>query len=117
MARELSLGEGGDALVALITCPDANSASVLADKLVGGQAAACVNIVPGLTSVYRWKGEICRDSEQLLVVKTNESNRHRVAQVLTELHPYDEPELLFLPVSSGSETYLDWLQNQVHSGG
>lgn len=113
MAGKLDLCAGGDALVALITVPDSQSAQKLADALVGQEVCACVNMVAGLTSVYRWKGEICRDSEWLLVAKTTEAKREDVAKVLTDCHPYDEPELLFLPLHSGSSTYLEWLRAQV----
>jgi periplasmic divalent cation tolerance protein len=113
LAGKLTVTDGGGALVTLVTCPDRASADRLADTLVEARAAACVNIVPGLTSVYRWKGEICRDAEFLLVIKTAQVRRELVAQILSEHHPYEEPELLFLPVHSGSATYLEWLGEQV----
>ena len=113
MAGKLSLSDGVGELVALITCPNQESADKLADELVGKFAAACVNIIPKLTSVYRWKGEICRDSEWLLVVKTRDEKREQVAALVSEVHPYDEPELIFLPIQSGSTSYLSWLREQV----
>lgn len=115
MAGKLEIVEGGEALVALVTCPNEESASKLAESLVGKGIAACVNLLPGLTSIYRWKGEICRDQETLLVIKTTVEKRIEVAEQLTQHHPYDEPELLFLPVQSGSESYLKWLTEQVKS--
>ena len=113
MAGELEISDGGDALVALITVPDEKSASKLSEALVGSEVCACVNMIPGPTSVYRWKGEICRDSEWLLIAKTVSGQREEMAKILSEHHPYDEPELLFLPVDSGSATYLSWLREQV----
>ena len=99
----------------MITCPDLASADALASRLVASHSAACVNLIGGLTSVYRWKGEICRDSEVLLVVKTTLEKREAVAEVVSELHPYDEPELIFLPLHSGSESYLRWLTEQTET--
>ncbi len=113
MAGELRVVEGGDTLVALITCPNEESAQALSEQLVAQQAAACVNMVAGLTSVYRWQGEICRDSEWLLIVKVTEESRALVADILSQYHPYDEPELVFLPIHSGSSSYLSWLREQV----
>lgn len=113
MAGELTVVPAEQKLVALITCPDQNSAEQLAEALVASQAAACVNIVPGITSLYRWQGEVCRDQEHLLVVKTTEQARERVAAAVTKHHRYDEPELIFLPLHSGSESYLAWVSAQV----
>jgi len=113
LAGKLELREGKGEIVALITCPSAESADELASELVDKKVAACVNIIPGLTSVYRWKGEVCRDSELLLVVKTTEDSRSKVSEVVGDKHPYTEPELIFLPISSGSVTYLDWVVGQV----
>lgn len=111
----MELTETSDHRVAFITCPDSESANKLADLIIDRQAAACVNIVPGLTSVYRWKGEVCRDSELLLVVKTRQEKREELAAVVAENHPYTEPELIFLPITSGSQTYLEWVTKHVQS--
>lgn len=112
MAGKLEIVEGGDALVALITVPG-DQADTVSSALIESRVAACVNVIPGLTSVYRWKGEVCRDAETLLVVKTTRQNRQAVADVLTEHHPYEEPELIFLPIKSGSRSYLTWLGEMV----
>ena len=112
MAGKLELNDGGECLVTLITCPTEQSAKQLASELVGQESAACVNMIGGVRSIYRWQGEICDDQEFLLVVKTRESKRSKVAEIVSEHHPYDEPELLFLPIHSGSKSYLQWLVNQ-----
>lgn len=112
MAGKLDIIDGGEALVALITVP-VESVDAVSSALVESRSAACVNVISGLTSVYRWKGEVCRDPESLLIVKTNQKNRQSVADVLTEHHPYDEPELIFLPIASGSKSYLGWLGEMV----
>lgn len=112
MAGKLEVVDGGECLVTLITCPNEESAVKLARELVGQQAAACVNMLGGLRSIYRWQGEICDDPELLLVVKTRESKREQMAEIVSQHHPYDEPELVFLPIHSGSDSYLRWLVEQ-----
>jgi periplasmic divalent cation tolerance protein len=96
-------------LVALSTIDSAETAKTLADALVGEGLVACVNVVPGVTSVYRWQGEICHDSEWLLVMKTVSSRSEALDRRLRELHPYDVPELILLPIDGGAQAYLDWL--------
>ncbi|MFA5507488.1 MAG: divalent-cation tolerance protein CutA [Vulcanimicrobiota bacterium] len=112
MAGKLEVTEENEALVALITVPGEH-AEKLSSALLESRSAACVNVIEGLTSVYRWKGEICRDPETLLVVKTTSEKRQAVAEVLTAHHPYEEPELIFLPIQSGSRSYLAWLKEMV----
>ena len=89
------------------------AAREIAETLVEERLAACVNVVPGLRSVYRWKGEIVRDEEVLLLVKTT---AHRYAQAeerLRELHPYEVPEVLALEAATGHAAYLDWVGESV----
>jgi periplasmic divalent cation tolerance protein len=112
LAGKLEIVDGADALVALITVPGDN-ADAVSSALIETRSAACVNVISGLTSVYRWKGEVCRDPEHLLIVKTTQGKRQAVADVLTQHHPYDEPELIFLPIQSGSKSYLGWLSEMV----
>lgn len=109
----MDLTQTEDHLVAFITCPDKETATRLADLLIDRHLAACVNIVPGLISVYRWQGKVCRDSELLLIVKTRQEKRQAIASLLSENHPYTEPELIFLPITSGSQGYLDWVSKHV----
>ncbi len=118
MAGELSvveLAQSQSHRVAFITCPSQESAEAIAESLVSSQAAACVNIVPGVRSVYRWQGEICRDQEVLLVVKSTAAKAEEVASCLAKHHPYTEPELIFLPILEGSSTYLDWVTQETRS--
>lgn len=95
--------------VVFTTCPDAGSARALSGTLVAERLVACGNIVPGLTSVYRWKGEIREDREVLLILKTRAERLDALTDRLSELHPYDVPELLALPVDRGAEPYLRWV--------
>jgi len=82
---------------------------IIADDLVSGKYAACVNIVPGLTSMYRWKGDICRDDELLLIIKSRKRLFDDICSRIKELHPYEVPEILSFDISGGSESYLQWL--------
>lgn len=81
----------------------------IADSLVGDGSAACVNIIPSVTSIYRWKGEICREGELLLLIKSREELKNRLAEQIIALHPYEVPEIISLDIDSGSEPYLKWI--------
>jgi periplasmic divalent cation tolerance protein len=85
------------------------AAESLASQLVDAQLAACVNIVPGVTSVYRWQGAVHKDPELLLVVKTRAALLEALTARVRQLHPYDEPEVLALPAAGGSSSYLRWV--------
>lgn len=100
------------ALTVFCTCPDAAKAREIADALVGEKLAACVNIVPGLTSVYRWHGNIQADSEVLLIIKTRDTRLRALEERICALHPQEVPEVIALPIVDGSAPYLKWLQEQ-----
>lgn len=100
-------------VVALSTVGSAQDAERLALALVERRLAACVSVVPGLVSTYRWKGEVCRDEERLLVIKTRAERLEALGQALVELHPYEVPELVALPVEAGHAPYLAWLDESV----
>ncbi|MBM3325964.1 MAG: divalent-cation tolerance protein CutA [Calditrichaeota bacterium] len=108
--------EGVDkSLIVLTTTPDLAVAERIAATLVERHLAACVNIVPGLISMYRWKSELQRDNELLLVIKTIQSVYPRVEAAISELHPYELPEIIALPVSTGSNKFLHWIEGEVDS--
>ncbi|MBI3772506.1 MAG: divalent-cation tolerance protein CutA [Gammaproteobacteria bacterium] len=93
----------------LCTCPDEACAHRVADHLVSNQLAACVNIVPGLTSVYVWKGQTEHSAELLLIIKTRSELFTRLETAIRELHPYELPEIIAVPITLGSAAYLDWI--------
>ena len=95
-----------------MTAPDAETAERIARVLVEERAAACANIVPGVVSVYRWEGEVQRDDEVLVVMKTTEDAFEVLRARAVELHPYDVPEVLALPVQAGHAPYLDWVRGE-----
>jgi periplasmic divalent cation tolerance protein len=97
------------AVVVLVTAPDLKAARRLADALVGERLAACVTAVPGARSTYRWKGKVERAREVVLMIKTRASLAKRLERRVRELHPYEVPEILALPVASGEARYLRWI--------
>lgn len=99
--------------VVLITAPDTEVARSLARGLVEARLAACVNLVPGVTSVYRWEGEVQEDPEVLLVAKTTAARLVEVEAFLVSAHPYDTPECVALAPASVEARYLDWLRGSV----
>jgi periplasmic divalent cation tolerance protein len=96
--------------VVLCTCPP-ESAAEIARTVVGERLAACVNILPTVRSVYRWKGELCDDSESLLIIKTTADRLDELTRRLLACHPYDVPEVIALPIheGEGNPDYLAWL--------
>lgn len=97
-----------DTLLCLCSCPE-TAAGPLAEALVGERLAACVNIVPGLRSVYRWQGGIQRDDETLLLIKTTRARYPALQARLPQLHPYELPELLAVEAADGLPAYLRWV--------
>lgn len=93
----------------LCTCPDRETGQRLAESLVEERLAACVNLVPGLTSVYRWEGRVQQDAEILLLIKTIEARVEALTERLRRLHPYEVPEIIALPIASGLTDYLNWV--------
>ncbi len=104
------------ALVCFCTCPDPDSASRIADALVGERLAACVNIVPGLRSVYRWRGAIESADEVLLLIKTRRERLDALTARVRELHPHELPEVIAVEVAGGLAAYLDWIAEQTGAG-
>lgn len=101
--------------VVYVTCPDAKSAEKIAAALVAEKLAACANIVPDIRSVYEWHGSIENDAEHLLIIKTRLARMDQLTNRVRELHDYDVPEVIAMPIISGSSDYLDWV-DQVTSG-
>ena len=98
-----------DYRLVLCTCPDQECATRIAERLVEERLAACVSLVPGLTSIYRWQGGIQRDAEVLLLIKTVAGRFDALAATLCALHPYEVPEIIALPITAGLPDYLTWM--------
>ena len=98
-----------DKILVISTCAAEADAERLARALLDSRLAACVNVVPGVRSFYRWKGEIESEAEYLLIIKTSRDLFPALRTEIEKLHPYEVPELLALPVLAGAENYLGWL--------
>jgi periplasmic divalent cation tolerance protein len=105
-----------DILLVLTTVGTDEQAERIAAALVEERLAACVNIVPGVRSVYRWKGEVCRDEERLLVIKTTGPAFDALRGRIRELHAYEMPEIVAIRPSAGDPAYLNWLRESVGPG-
>jgi periplasmic divalent cation tolerance protein len=104
-------------LVVLSTVGKAEDAERIGRALVERGLAACVNVLPAVTSIYRWKGKLEQDEERLLVIKTRAERFAALRDALVSLHPYEVPEVLALPVADGHQPYLDWLDESVKEDG
>jgi periplasmic divalent cation tolerance protein len=104
-----------DALIVYTTVADEDTASALADLLIAERVAACVQIVPGVRSVYRWQGRTHHDTEVQLAIKTTSGLFDAVAALLAEHHPYDLPEIVAVPIVAGSRAYLDWMRREMRA--
>ena len=97
--------------VVLVTAPDPEAAARLARRLVEEGLAACVNLIPGVRSIYRWQGVLREDAEILLIAKTRATLVDALVARVCALHPYELPEVIALAVAGGSAPYLDWVRS------
>ena len=97
----------------LTTAPSAEVADRIGSTLVEEKLAACANLVPGVSSVFRWKGQVSREAEVLVVLKTTGARLSELRRRLVELHPYEVPEMIALDVREGHPPYLEWVRAEV----
>ena len=102
-----------DVLVVLVTCPP-DKAQAIADALVEERVAACVNLVPSLRSVYRWKGEVQHEDEAMLLVKTTKDRFEALKLAVLKHHPHELPEVIAVAVDRGHTPYLEWVIESSH---
>ncbi len=100
-------------VVVLCTFPDAGKARQIGTQLIEKQLAACVNITPVVESIYRWQGKVLREKEAMGIFKTTKRKLDDFEQALEEIHPYEVPEIIVLPVAAGSEEYLEWVRGNI----
>lgn len=103
-------------LLVITTCPDAECAQEIAAAMVNASLVACVNILPGATSVYRWQDNIEQAQELVLLMKTTAEAYPALESALQELHPYELPEIIAVPIETGLPGYLDWIDLAVTPG-
>ena len=101
-----------DAVLVLTTLPNADAASELAKTVVNEKLAACANLFPAVRSVYRWQAKLQDENEVLVLLKTRQEHFERLKSRILELHPYEVPEVLAIPVEQGYQAYLDWLATE-----
>ncbi len=104
-----------DYLLVLCTCPNESCAAAISTALLEERLAACVNRLPGIRSAYRWQGQIERDDEILLLIKTRTALFRELEDTIRRLHPYTTPEIIGLPLLAGSADYLDWIASETGS--
>jgi periplasmic divalent cation tolerance protein len=104
-----------DKIVVLTTCDSDEQATRLARHLVDHRIAACVNIIPGARSIYRWKDKVEDAAEFMLVIKSRRDLFNKVREAIVQLHTYEIPEVIALPVVDGSDAYLRWLDREMTS--
>ena len=110
------MGKSQQAIIIFCTCSATGDiAQQLAKLLVESGLVACVNILPGMQSIYRWQGQIENEAETLLMIKSTQANYKAIEQMLINEHPYDVPEIIMLPIEQGSSDYLTWLTDTVSS--
>lgn len=98
-------------LIVYISAPSLEMAESIGSGLVEKRLAACVNIIPKIVSIYRWRGEVCRDEEVLLVVKTRDELYDEVEKNVLSMHSYEVPEIVAMRLAKGSEPYLQWVDD------
>ena len=102
-------------LIVFVTCPSGKSDEIVR-PLVEERLAACVNVLPSVTSTYRWQDEVVTDTEDMLVIKTNRQNWEALEKRIKELHSYDTPEIISMSVELGYKPFLDWLNSSLRQG-
>jgi uncharacterized protein involved in tolerance to divalent cations len=102
-------------VVVLVSVPDPKIAGQIAHALVEERLAACVNVFPAIRSVYAWKGEICNEGELLCLIKTRRALFAELRERVLDLHPYEVPEVIALPLVEGDEAYLAWLRESTRA--
>jgi len=111
----LDTAQPDEFVVVLVTAPNADVAANLAKILVAEKLVACVNILPGLRSIYAWEGKVCDEGEVLCVIKTRRALFAAVRERVVSLHPYEVPEIIALPLVEGSAPYLAWLRDETRA--
>jgi periplasmic divalent cation tolerance protein len=101
-----------EAIIVLVTAPSREAAEELGELLIARRVAACVNVVGPITSIYRWAGEVSRDEEHLLLIKSTKARYAEVETLVRENHTYELPEVIALPVVAGLEPYLEWVRSE-----
>lgn len=101
--------------VVMTSCPNQRVGRRIAEALISARAAACVNMLGGVTSFYRWEGRVNEDREVLLIAKTKSERRSEAQRIILKNHPYELPEVVVLPMTAGHDRYLRWLAQETEA--
>jgi periplasmic divalent cation tolerance protein len=103
-----------ETVVVLVTAPSAEKAAEIARTLVEEKLAACGSVVPAVRSIYRWQGEVQDETEALLVLKAPRKRLQELSDRVVQLHPYEVPEVIGIPIEGGNERYIDWIVQSMY---
>lgn len=106
-----------DCIVVLVTTSSKEEAEKIASALLEERLIACANILPAISSIFKWEGKICREQEVMLIIKTLNNRLEEVTNQIKKLHSYQVPEIISLPVINGNKDYLDWVRESTGADG
>ena len=104
----------GQVLVILVTAANQEEAIRIGQGMVHAKLAACANIIPGIQSIYRWKGKVVKAQEVLLILKSTRPRYHALEKAIKAMHTYETPEIIALPVKEGLDQYIGWVRSETH---
>ncbi|THJ23784.1 MAG: divalent-cation tolerance protein CutA [Nitrospira sp. CG24D] len=102
-----------EVIIVFVTVPGLREGSRISKAILTSRLAACVNVIPGVQSMYQWKGKIVREKEAMLVMKTTRARYQKLEQKIKQLHPYEVPEVIAMPLICGSPQYIEWVKREV----
>jgi len=104
----------GQVLVILVTVANQKEAIRIGEGMVHAKLVACANIIPGIQSIYRWKGKVVKAQEVLLILKSTRPRYHALEKAIKAMHTYETPEIIALPVKEGLDQYIGWVRSETH---
>ena len=105
----------GPVLVILVTAVNQREAVRIGEEMVNARLAACANIIPGIQSIYRWKGKVVKEQEALLILKSTTTRYRALEKAIKTMHTYEIPEIIALSVKKGHDRYIGWVRSETHS--
>ena len=115
MVAPLVKKSAGQVFVIFVTVANQEEAVRIGEGVVNAKLAACVNVIPGIQSIYRWKGKVIKAQEALLILKSTKPRYSALEKMIKAMHTYETPEIIALPVKEGLDRYLGWVRNETRS--
>ena len=115
MVAPLMKKQVGQVLVILVTAVNQEEARKIGKEMVDAKLAACANIIPGIQSIYRWKGKVVKAQEVLIILKSTRPRYRALEKAIKSMHTYETPEIIALPVKEGLNRYIGWVRSETHS--